>query len=141
MDANFSNPDDLNEMEQRLAAWSPAKDGLDPDAMLFAAGRASARHSKTWLAWPIASGCLTIVAAALGAWLAVERSERLAILQEIHAQLAELAPVPGDTPAPESLAATSYLVLRREWEQQPGDWSIKPSPRGEVLDPLAVPEP
>ncbi len=61
MDANISNSDDLKELEQRLATWSPAKDGLDPDAMLFAAGRASARHGKTWLAWPIASGCSPVI--------------------------------------------------------------------------------
>jgi len=41
MDANQSNPDSMNDLEQRLAAWSPAREGLDPDAMLYAAGRAS----------------------------------------------------------------------------------------------------
>jgi hypothetical protein len=120
MDANLSNPDDLNELERRLSAWSPNPRGLHPDAMLFAAGRASVRRGKVWLAWPIASGCLAVITAALGAWLAIERTERLALVHEIHARPAELAPDPGDTPTTEPLAATSYLVLRREWEQHPG---------------------
>lgn len=144
MDADLSHSDDLNEMERRLAGWSPTQEGLDPDAMLFAAGRASVRGGKSWIAWPIVSGTLALVTAALGTWLAAERSERLALLREIQQRYAEIAPISPpvkmQTSTPEKPAPGGYLVLRREWEQQPGDWLIKPSAQGEMPNRSALPE-
>jgi hypothetical protein len=141
MDANLSNPDDLKDLEQRLASWSPAREGLDPDAMLFAAGRASARGGKARLAWPIVSGCLAVVAVALGVRLAAERSERLALLRELHVRDVQITPDsnpeirPSETPAP-----YSYIVQRREWERHPGDWQLKPAPQSEGSNRSALPE-
>src|SRR5438445_38546 len=120
MDNNMPHPDDLTELERRLAAWKPAHDGLDHEAMLFAAGRASARPGGGWLAWPILSGSLALAAVALGVWLAAERSERLAPLRKLVEPA--LASTPVVTPMAEPLSPNSYLSLRREWEQQAGDW-------------------
>ena len=138
MDAHSSNPDDLRKLEQRLAAWKPTPEGLDLEAMLFAAGRASARGGKAWFAWPIASGCLALAVVALGAWLMAERSERLALLREIGEVTDKerlRAPLSGgrssdETPATIPLGPDSYLVLRREWEERPGDWANRPRPLG-----------
>ena len=125
MDANVSNPDDLNELEQRLTNWKPAPEGLNPDAMLFAAGRASVRNGPMRLAWPVVSGGLAVVAIFLGLRLSAERAERLALLQELDIRLAEIPSVlPSATPTPlqETRAPNAYIVLRREWEQRPGEW-------------------
>ena len=64
-------PDDASELERRLIAWVPATAGLDADAMLFAAGRASAKRI------PWGTVCVAGLVVVLGAWLVVERTERL----------------------------------------------------------------
>src|SRR6266852_1544326 len=135
MDTHSSHPDDMKKLERRLADWKPTPEGLDAEAMLFAAGRASVRPSKAWLAWPVVSVCLALVAVVLGTRMATERSERLALLRELHNRPFE--PTPAATPLTDEtlaavpLASNSYLVLRREWEQHPGDWAMRradPSP-------------
>jgi hypothetical protein len=136
MDAPDFPTDDLNELEQRLAAWRPSTTGLAPDAMLFAAGRASAGGGKAWLVWPLLSGCLALAAIVLGVWVAVERSERRALLQALDQRLP--APGPANSPGPEKTRPTgppapdSYLSLRREWEQLSGDWAIGPAAPGKT---------
>ena len=40
--ADHPQPDEMNNLENRLAAWQPGADGLAVDRMLYAAGRASA---------------------------------------------------------------------------------------------------
>jgi len=129
MDTHSSHPDDLKKLEARLANWKPAPEGLDPEAMLFAAGRASAPVGKAWLAWPVACGCLVLTVVALGVRLSAERSERLALLREIQRMSSETglaASSYGETAATTLPGPDSYLVLRREWEHQAGDWSIRP---------------
>src|SRR5260370_11387639 len=110
--------DDLNELERRLSAWQPSTTGLAPDAMLFAAGRATARAGKAWLAWPVLSGGLALAAGVLGVWLAAERSERRALLRALQQRTPKAAPaytpVPQETPATQAPAADSYLGLRRQ---------------------------
>jgi hypothetical protein len=148
MDSHSSNPDDLRKLEQRLAGWKPTPEGLDLEAMLFAAGRASARHGKAWLAWPIACGCLALAVVVLGAGLATERSERLALLREIGAATAKQefrAPLSAgrgsdETPVTTPPGPDSYLVLRREWEERHGDWANRPGPSGRESKP-ASPQP
>ena len=144
MDANSSRPNDLNKLEQRLAAWEPASAGLDPEAMLSAAGRASARGVKAWLAWPILSGCLALAVLALGAWLAAERADRLRLLAELSHRPVETAPVstpvPDETPTTEALAPDGYLALRREWELHPDD-ALRPAAPGQAPKRPASPEP
>ena len=68
---NTPLPNDASELERRLIAWMPATAGLDADAMLFAAGRATARRG------PWGTLCVAGLVVVLGAWLAVERTERL----------------------------------------------------------------
>jgi hypothetical protein len=97
MDAPHPHPDDLNDVERRLSGWQPAGDGLDTDAMLFAAGRASARRGAGRYAWPTVAGCLAVVAGVLGVWLAAERAERLALVQQLRQQ----TPPPPPPPTPE----------------------------------------
>src|SRR5207253_534507 len=116
MDTHTPRPDDLNDLEQRLSAWRPSAAGLDADAMLFAAGRASAR--RAWLAWPVISACTALLAAALGVWLAAERAERLALVQQIRQQARVPAPAPpvsaaDEPPTEEAPAPDSYLAVRR----------------------------
>jgi hypothetical protein len=139
MDAHSLPPDDLNEVERRLSAWQPSAAGISPDAMLFAAGRASARGGKAWLAWPVVSGCLALTTVALGVWLAAERSERLALLRALERRPPEPAPAAVETPASEPPAPDSYLTLRRQWEQHPGDGAIRPGP-GQTPRHQAAPE-
>ena len=144
MDAPDFPTDDLNELEQRLAAWRPATTGLAPEAMLFAAGRASARGRKAWLAWPVISGCLALTAVVLGVWVAVERSERRALLQTLNQRRS--APAPTIPPVPEKFrpikppAPDSYLSLRRQWEQLAGDWTFAPAGSGPTRKRLGSPE-
>jgi hypothetical protein len=130
MDANESKSDDLNDLEQRLSAWRPSPQGLHPDAMLFAAGRASVRRGNVWLVWPVISACLAILAVALGARLTAERSERLALLREIRDQTAKPAsattPNLDDSPMTNPTASNSYLVLRRMWERSPAEGVTEP---------------
>jgi hypothetical protein len=132
MDTPDLPTDDLNDLERRLAGWRPSTAGLAPDAMLFAAGRASAQRGKAWLAWPILSGCLALAAVILGVWLAAERSERRALLQALDQRPSQPAPakvsVPNETRPTEPPAPDSYLSLRRAWEQHPSDWANRPVP-------------
>jgi hypothetical protein len=130
MDTYSSNSDDLRKLEGRLADWKPDREALDLEAMLFAAGRASARRGRGWLAWPIACTCLALVTAVLGARLAAERSERLALIQELAYRSTGVAPtsslIDSDKSIGQALTPNSYLVLRREWEQQLGDSTWQP---------------
>jgi hypothetical protein len=73
---------DLTDLERRLAAWRPALQGLDPDAMLFAAGRVSAGRPRP--IWPVLAASMSVVAAALALWANSERSERLALAYQLR---------------------------------------------------------
>jgi len=114
-------PDDLSDLERQLSAWRPSADGLAADAMLFAAGRASARAGKRRYFWPTATACIAALAAALGGWLASERAERLALARQLQDRqhAAEPAPVPAPDqarqPSPDSLLA-ARLSLQRDFE-------------------------
>jgi hypothetical protein len=137
MDTNSVPPDDVNELERRLSAWQPSDAGLAPAAMLFAAGRASVRASKGWLAWPILSGCLASAVVALGVSLQAQRSEVLALREQLERRPAEFAPAADETPATEPPAPGAYLALRRQWEEQSGDAMFRSvpdqTPKGPVL--------
>ena len=136
--------EDLSGLERRLAGWQPAPDGLDADALLFAAGRASARRGRSRLAWPAAAVCLALLAAGLGVGLARERAERLALARRLEQRPAERAPAARPAPeAPEDLdhgplAPDSYLAGRRALERDPDGWQ---PPRSTTRPAPAVPEP
>jgi hypothetical protein len=141
MDIHSSHPDDLRKLEARLANWKPAPEGLDPEAMLFAAGRASAR-TKARFAWPIVSSCLAMTVIALSARLSAERSERLALLREIQQTTPDGAIASVSVPNEQELRAVeanSYLVLRQNWEHQ-GEEMVRPSGHDPVPKGPGAPE-
>jgi hypothetical protein len=115
MHANNPHPDDdLSPLERRLAGWQPSAASLDADAVLFAAGRASARPLRGRLVWPALACALSVMSLVLGGWLAVERRERLTLVDAVARQqpmeppgAAPLLPANSDEP---SLAG--YLVVR-----------------------------
>jgi len=133
MDTNSHRPDDLKDLEQRLSSWQPAADGLDSDAMLFAAGRASARPGPARLAWPTLTGLLSVLCVVLGLWLTAERSERQALARQLRehqsvpvneppaAPAADVVPTESDEPAPDS-----YFVSHRALEKGLDAWPLPP---------------
>jgi len=140
-----THPDDLKNLERRLAACVPATAGLDADAMLFAAGRASVRPGASRIAWASLAGCLAALAAILGVWLAAEHRERLTLAQ----QLRDLTPtqprppslpaeeVPSGSPAPEEPAPNSLFTSRPALEKGLDAWPPADVPRVET--PGSVP--
>lgn len=125
MDPHPFRPDDLNDLERRLAAWQPSAAGLDADRMLFAAGRASAARAPSRLVWPAVSACLALATVFLGARWTAERAERLALAEELRHRPTASVPTPPPRPTavePETTEpppADSYLAVRRRWERDP----------------------
>jgi hypothetical protein len=122
-----THPDDLSDLERRLAAWQPAAQGLDADAMLFAAGRASRPRR---LLWPALTVSLAALAVALGAWALQERSGRLALAEQLRqpAAPAPEPPSPSPVPAeePEGPQASSLLAARQALEHGLEAWPPQP---------------
>src|SRR5581483_11075563 len=113
----------------RLAGWRPAAAGLDADAVLFAAGRASVRPGPARYVWPALAGGMTLVAAFLGLWLASERAERLALARRLEAITPAASPVPtaGESPSPDVPAPNSYLAISRVLKQGLDAWPARPA--------------
>jgi hypothetical protein len=137
-------PNDVNALERRLAAWQPSAAGLDTARMLYAAGRASVGAPRARLAWPILSACLAVAAVALGAWVATERAERLALARQLQPRTPAVSPSPApssaspaDAPATEVAPPDSYLATRRLLEQDPRTW---PATTLAHADPVPAPE-
>jgi hypothetical protein len=63
--------------------------------MLFAAGHAAGRPGPARFVWPALTGLLALVAVFLGAWLTVERNERLLLARQLEQSNVQ-------RPAPES---------------------------------------
>ncbi len=134
-----TDPDDLRNLEQRLAACAPASAGLDADAVLFAAGRASVRPGAGRLAWASLAGLLAALSIVLGVWLAAERRERLELAQQIR-QLNESRPTPSVPPAdqpptadqvPASSPFAIHQLLQRGldgWPEPPATGTNEPGP-------------
>lgn len=128
MDAHTPDFNNLTDLERRLTGWRPDAAGLTPDAMLFAAGRASARPGPGRFVWPAIAACMTLIAVSLGGWLRVERTERLALAQVLRNPGTSVGG-PAATPiAPEPLASPekplpdSYLAVTRLIRQDPDAW-------------------
>jgi hypothetical protein len=134
-----THPDNLSELERRLAACVPSSVGLDADAMLFAAGRASVRPGPARFLWPGLAACLAALAAALGVWVASERSERLSLAERLR----HPGPVPAPIPAPpeppstdeQKLKSSSVLAARRALEQGLDAWPPALVPRPDLPGP------
>jgi hypothetical protein len=140
MDAHARNPDDLTDLERRLAGWRPDAAGLDPDAMLFAAGRASVRPGPGRFVWPAVAGCLAVAAVALGGWAAAERKERLALarlLEKPAPAAPAVAPEPSPSPAPP--VPGSYLAVTRLIRQDPDAWLARAPAGAPPARPPAAP--
>ena len=71
-----TRPEDLSDFERRLASLSPGEQGLNPDAMLYAAGQAAARARVTRFVWPVVAAGLAVLAIGLGYQLRLERDAR-----------------------------------------------------------------
>jgi hypothetical protein len=125
-----SHPEDLSELEHRLSAWRPADEGLNADAVLFAAGRASVRPGPVRFVWPALTVCLAGLATVLGVCLNVERSGRLALARQLRQPPPAPAPKsptpvevsPEESPLPEDVPSTSFLAARRLLERGLDDW-------------------
>jgi hypothetical protein len=134
-----THPDNLNDVERRLAACQPATDGLDADALLFAAGRASARRGPARFIWPSLALSLAVVSISLGVWLAQERAERIRLARELDARPAPAAP-PAPSPAPAEQQppssseppSSSVLASHHMLEQDIDKW---PTPADSGNDP------
>jgi len=74
--------DDLSNVEHRLSGWRPQAEGLNADAMLFAAGLTAAERRTSRL-WPALCAVLIVQIACLGAWGISERYERLALSSQL----------------------------------------------------------
>ena len=128
------NPDDLSALERRLSGWRPDAQGLDADAMLFAAGHAAGRHGAGRVFGPALCGLLAALAVGLGVWGLSERAARQALAGRglEHARAPGAAPA-ADTVAPDSsapLAPNAYWSLRRQADQDLVHGSATPQPEG-----------
>lgn len=146
MDTHPNRPEDLNALERRLSAWQPDSQGLDADAVLFAAGRASVRRGPTRFAWPALTAVLTVLSVVLSLKLASERNERLALVRQLNEGLAAPTINPSPPPAtntvpaesfdPDELPPDSYLASRRALEEGLDAWPSRVVVRG---GPTAAP--
>lgn len=132
MDTHSHRSEDLNELERRLSAWQPSAEGLDADAALFAAGRASMRPGPARFVWPALTALMTTLAVILGLGLASERSERLALARQLldqpPAPVVKPSPLPASNTAPvesprlDEPPPDSYLASRRALENGLDAW-------------------
>jgi hypothetical protein len=94
-----THPDELSELERRLASRAPASDGLDADAMLFAAGRASVRPRRERFVWAALAAGLAVLCGLLGVQLTAERAKRLSLAKQLSL-IEQLQQPPAPRPAP-----------------------------------------
>jgi hypothetical protein len=122
-----SKPDNMTDLERRLAALAPANEGLNTDAMLFAAGRASVRPRAGRFVWPALAGLLGLLAIGLGIELTRERGERLVLVQLLRQAEQRQTPasdlaVPADFGPTEAPAADSLVASHRVLENGLESW-------------------
>jgi hypothetical protein len=131
--------DDLSDFERSLSGLQPGAEGLDADAMLFAAGLAAGRGGRGRLVWPALCLMLVAVAAGFGAWGLSERSERLALADALKERAPAPAPIREVPSHPEpsyTPSSSDYLSLRQMLEQDPDRW-----PTSRPSNPQGPPEP
>lgn len=146
MDSHSPNPDDLSEIERRLSVWRPSAEGLNRDAMLYAAGLGAGKAGRGRRLWPALCSLLAVFAAAVGVWGLNERAERQFLIGRLHEHSPSSAASPMNAlvAAPQSASATSpdsYLNLRRQLEQDPGRWLASRESTGPTALGPAPPEP
>ncbi len=149
MDANSANEDDLSEIEQQLSGWRPSVEGLSREAMLFAAGLASAKTSRGRVFWPALAGVLAISAAALFAWGLNERAQNQSLLILVRetreptpsANASSIVASAGASQLKDVTQPDGYLNLRRQLEQEPGLVLALHESTGPISLGAAPPEP
>ncbi len=144
MDTHSNRPEDLTAVESRLSAWQPAREGLDADAVLFAAGRASVRPGPVRFVWPALTVLMTALTGVLGLWLADERSERVALARQLQERPLAPAVNPSilptsvttleESPSTDELPADSYLSSRRALEEGLDAWPSRVVVRSGPID-------
>ena len=97
----------------KLAQFSPAASSIDRDAMLFAAGRASAPRSQTWKA--LAAGLAFSQAAMVVLWLTTSMSNQPQTPAGMLIGELPVAQEPDSNPGLQ-LASDSYAHLRQQLE-------------------------
>ena len=152
MDTHSDHPKDLNDLERRLSAWQPSSDGLDADAVLFAAGRASSRSSTARFVWPALTSLLTVLTVILSLKLASERDKRSALARRLSgdpppAPSVNPLPPPAANPSPvqssdpDELPPDSYLASRRALEKGLDVWPCRVVVRSGPPDPSSADPP
>jgi hypothetical protein len=136
MDTHPDRTDDMNDLQRRLSAWQPAALGLDADAMLFAAGRASVIRGPSRFMWPALVGLLSVLVVFLGAWLAVERDTRISLARQLRRQMPVTSPslaptptVPAESVTDDADSPDSFLTARRAYDQGLDAWPPEPEAR------------
>jgi hypothetical protein len=144
MEPHSANSDDLSRLERRLSAWQPAEAGLDADALLFAAGRASVRPGPARFVWPALTAFVALLAIVLGVRLTAERGERLALVQRLQQVTAKASPsLDLDSTDPSSdiePRPDSFLMSHRLLETGLDGWPAEMVVRAEISD-APSPEP
>jgi hypothetical protein len=110
--------EDLNRdpLLQKLARLTPSSSAIDRDALLFAAGRASAPRTNGWKILVV--GLALSQAATLGLWFmtsGVDALEQPAAPPAINQE--ELLPVSPESPIRQSVSPQSYASLTRRLER------------------------
>jgi hypothetical protein len=129
----------VNEFERRMARLEPNGAGLNPDTMLFAAGKAAGRRGQRW--WAGLTGLLALVAVGVGLWGWSERRERFRVVAGVIERPSVPASPALDSSGDSSPAAgpDGYFHLRRQAEQDPNTWLS--SWRRDKTDGPVVPQP
>jgi hypothetical protein len=135
MDTHSNRSEELNDLERRLSAWQPHSAGLDVDAMLFTAGRASMRPSPGRFVWPALAVLMTASSLVLGMWLADERHERLSLVSRLQEHptapavnpslLSAVNTIAEEPTLSDELPPNSYLASRRALEKGLDAWPIR----------------
>jgi hypothetical protein len=110
--------EDLNRdpLVQKLARLTPASSAIDRDALLFAAGRASAPRTGGWKI--LAAGLALSQTATLGLWFMTSGAsvlEQPAVPPAIN--LEESLPVSPEPPNQQSISPQSYASLTRRLDR------------------------
>ncbi len=144
------SPDDVSNLERRLAGWTPAPASSGRDRILFEAGVAAGRRQ---MRWPMAA-VLVALAVWSGGWMFHERSERRILERALveRSQALEVALAKRqvdrqpDLALPVAASPTSYLGWNHSLETSgvdppetallPSSLAQFPASIGPVLTPL-----
>jgi hypothetical protein len=104
------SPENLNDLASALGQLRPVA-GVDRDALMFAAGQASAPTS--WK-WPLAAGISSLLALSLGLVLLLRPSPP-PVIQFIYVRVQDpppIVPPPGPPPSPEPTGTVPAALLQ-----------------------------